>query len=128
VQSPAKPRPEASASTSKDEGHLIGIQDFQKIELKVAKILAAERIPKSEKLLKLQVDLGTEHRQLVAGIGKKYGPDDVVGKTIVVVANLKPAKLMGVESQGMVLAAGDQDVQGLVTFEDATLQPGTKVK
>ncbi len=128
AQSPATPQPAVSAAAPKEEGHLIGIQDFQKVELKVAKILAAERIPKSDKLLKLQVDLGVEQRQIVAGIGKKYGPEDVVGKTIVVVANLKPAKLMGVESQGMVLAAGDRDVQGLVTFEDAGLQPGTKVK
>ena len=128
ASSPAKPQPEASAPSPKDEDNRINIQDFQKVELKVAKILTAERVPKSNKLLKLQVDLGDEQRQIVAGIGKKYGPDDVVGKTIVVVANLKPAKLMGVESQGMVLAAGDQEVQGLVTFEDADLQPGTKVK
>ncbi len=126
--SSAKPQPKAAAPPTKDEDNRIGIQDFQKIELKVAKILTAERIPKSDKLLKLQVDLGAEQRQIVAGIGKRYGPEDVVGKTIVVVANLKPAKLMGVESQGMVLAAGDQDVQGLVTFEDVDLQPGTKVK
>lgn len=126
--SPAKPQPEAPAPPPKEEDSLINIQDFQKVELKVAKILTAERVPKSNKLLKLQVDLGDEQKQIVAGIGKKYGPDDVVGKTIVVVANLKPAKLMGVESQGMVLAAGDQEVQGLVTFDDADLQPGTKVK
>ena len=96
--------------------------------MKVAKILTAERVPKSSKLLKLQVDLGTEQKQIVAGIGKKYSPEDIIGKTIVVVANLKPAKLMGVESQGMVLAAGDQEVQGLVTFEDVDIHPGTKVK
>ncbi len=126
--SSAKPQPKAAASSSKDEDNRITIQDFQKVELKVATILSAERIPKSEKLLKLQVDIGTEQRQIVAGIGKKYSPDDVVGKTILVVANLKPAKLMGVESQGMVLAAGDQDVEGLVTFEDVDLKPGTKVK
>lgn len=126
--SPAKPQPEAAAPPAQDEDSRIGIQDFQKVELKVAKILMAERVPKSNKLLKLQVDLGSEQRQIVAGIGKKYGPEDVVGKTIVVVANLKPAKLMGVESQGMVLAAGDAEVQGLVTFEDQNLQPGTKVK
>ena len=128
AQSPAKPQPEASAPPTKDEDSRITIQDFQKVELKVAKILAAERVPKSNKLLKLRVDLGAEQRQIVAGIGKKYGPEDVVGKTIVVVANLKPAKLMGVESQGMVLAAGDEEVEGLVTFEDQELQPGTKVK
>jgi methionyl-tRNA synthetase len=126
--SPAKPQSEAAAPPQKDEDSRINIQDFQKIELKVAKILSAERVPKSNKLLKLQVDLGVEQRQIVAGIGKKYGPDDVVGKTIVVVANLNPAKLMGVESQGMVLAAGEAEVQGLVTFDNADPQPGTKVK
>lgn len=105
----------------------ITIDEFQKIQLKTAKVLSAERVPKSEKLLKLQVTLGTEQRQIVAGIGKRYEPESLVGKTIVIVANLKPAKLMGVESQGMVLAAGDSEVRGLATFlED--VEPGTKVK
>ena len=106
----------------------ISIEDFQKVQLKVAKVLTAERVPKSNKLLKLQVDLGTEQRQIVAGIGKKYTPEDVVGKTIVVVANLKPAKLMGVESQGMVLAAGGKDVLGLVTLVEAEIDSGTQVR
>ena len=105
----------------------ITIEDFMKIQLKTAKVLSAERVPKSEKLLKLQVSLGDEQRQIVAGIGKRYEPESLVGKTIVIVANLKPAKLMGIESQGMVLAAGDSEVRGLVTFlED--VEPGTKVK
>ena len=98
-----------------------------KIQLKTAKVLSAERVPKSEKLIKLQVSLGTEQRQIVAGIGKKYEPDALVGKTIVIVANLKPAKLMGIESQGMVLAAGDTDVHGLLTIHEE-VDPGTKVK
>ena len=106
----------------------ISIEAFQKVQLKVAKILEAERVSKSNKLLKLQVDLGTEQRQIIAGIGKKYAPDDVIGKTIVVVVNLKPAKLMGIESQGMVLAAGGKDVFGLVTFEEEGIEPGTQVK
>ena len=101
---------------------------FQKIQLKVAKIIQAERIPKSNKLLKLQVTLGTEQRQIVAGIGKKYAPEDVVGKTIVVVSNLKPAELMGVESQGMVLAAGGKEVLELVIFMEGEIDPGTQVK
>jgi methionyl-tRNA synthetase len=105
----------------------IGIEDFQKVQLKVAKILAAERVPKSEKLLKLQVDIGTEQRQIVAGIGKKYVPEELVGRTIVVVANLKPAKLMGIESQGMVLAAGDKEVLELLNLSDE-IPAGTKVK
>ena len=105
----------------------ITIEDFMKIQLKTAKVLSAERVPKSEKLLKLQVSLGAEQRQIVAGIGKKYEPESLIGKTIVIVANLKPAKLMGIESQGMVLAAGDSEVRGLATFlED--VEPGTKVK
>jgi methionyl-tRNA synthetase len=107
----------------------ITIDEFMKIQLKTAKVLAAERVPKSEKLLKLQVSLGegTEPRQIVAGIGKKYEPEALIGKTIVIVANLKPAKLMGIESQGMVLAAGDSEVRGLVTILEE-VDPGTKVK
>lgn len=105
----------------------ITIDEFSKIQLRTAIVRSAERVPKSEKLLKLQVDLGHEQRQIVAGIGKKYDPSDLIGKTIVIVANLKPAKLMGIESQGMVLAAGDADVHGLVTVLEP-VAPGTKVK
>src|SRR5574341_2309728 len=105
----------------------ITIDDFMKIQLKTAKVLTAERVPKSEKLLKLQVTIGSEQRQIVAGIGKKYEPEALIGKTIVIVANLKPAKLMGVESQGMVLAAGDSEVRGLITILEE-VDPGTKVK
>ncbi len=107
----------------------ITIDEFLKIQLKTAKVLTAERVPKSEKLLKLQVSLGegTEQRQIVAGIGKKYEPEALIGKTIIIVANLKPAKLMGIESQGMVLAAGDSEVRGLATILEE-VDPGTKVK
>ena len=107
----------------------ITIDEFMKIQLKTAKVLTAERVPKSEKLLKLQVSLGegTEPRQIVAGIGKKYTPEALIGKTIIIVANLKPAKLMGIESQGMVLAAGDSEVSGLATILEE-VDPGTKVK
>jgi len=107
----------------------ITIDEFMKIQLKTAKVLTAERIPKSEKLVKLQVSLGegVEQRQIVAGIGKKYDPEALVGKTIIVVTNLKPAKLMGIESQGMVLAAGDSEVRGLATILEE-VDPGTKVK
>jgi methionyl-tRNA synthetase len=123
---PQTPAPAAPASVAPPQ---ITIDEFQKIQLKTAKVLTAERVPKSEKLLKLQVSLGkgTEPRQIVAGIGKKYTPDALIGKTIIIVANLKPAKLMGIESQGMVLAAGDSEVSGLATiFEE--VDPGTKVK
>jgi methionyl-tRNA synthetase len=105
----------------------ITIEDFQKIQLKVAKVLSAERVPKSEKLIKLQVDLGSEQLQIVAGIGKKYAPEELLGRRIVIVANLKPATLMGVESQGMVLAAGDAEVKELVCLL-SDVDPGTKVK
>jgi len=120
----AVPTPQTAASAAPAQ---ITIDEFMKIQLKTAKVISAERVPKSEKLLKLQVSLGTEQRQIVAGIGKKYEPESLVGKTIVIVANLKPAKLMGIESQGMVLAAGDSEVRGLATIlED--VEPGTKVK
>lgn len=119
--------PAASAPAPAAAPPQITIDEFMKIQLKTAKVLTAERVPKSEKLLKLQVSLGSEQRQIVAGIGKKYEPEALVGKTIVIVANLKPAKLMGIESQGMVLAAGDSEVRGLATFIEE-VEPGTKVK
>lgn len=121
---------EAAPAAIRDLPHAaqqITIEEFQKIQLKVGKVLSAERVPKSEKLLKLQVDLGGEQRQIVAGIGKTYEPQSLVGRRIVIVANLKPATLMGVESQGMVLAAGDKEVGGLVTVQEE-VEPGTKVK
>jgi methionyl-tRNA synthetase len=121
TSAPAAPTPVTPAQITLDE--------FMKIQLKTAKVLTAERVPKSEKLLKLQVSLGegTEQRQIVAGIGKKYAPEALIGKTIIIVANLKPAKLMGIESQGMVLAAGDSEVHGLATILEE-VDPGTKVK
>jgi len=105
----------------------ISIDDFAKIELKVAKILEAERIEGADKLLKLIVDLGDEKRQIVAGIAKHYKPEELVGKKIVVVANLKPAKLRGVESQGMLLAASIGDELCLISPEK-DIKEGAKVK
>jgi methionyl-tRNA synthetase len=87
---------------------LIGIEDFMKVELRVAKITACERVPKAKKLLKLQVDLGYEQRQIVSGIAKFYEPEAIIGKKVIVVANLKPATLCGIESQGMLLAASSE--------------------
>jgi methionyl-tRNA synthetase len=83
----------------------VGIEDFLKLDLRVARVVAAERVPKSRKLLKLEVDLGTERRTLVAGIAEAYEPEALIGRVIGVVANLKPATVMGVESNGMILAA-----------------------
>ncbi len=100
---------------------LISIDDFKKIKLRTALILEAERVPKSKKLIKLQISLGDEKRQIVAGIGEKYTPEQLVGKMIVVVANLKPAKLMGQESNGMLLAVNDENgVVSLVAPEWAS--------
>lgn len=125
------PTPQPPASTIPESTpqpvSQITLEEFQKIQLKAAKVLTAERVPRSEKLIKLQVDLGGEQRQVVAGIGKKYAPEELIGRTVVLVANLKPAKLMGVESQGMALAAGDADVLELLILQH-DVPPGTKVK
>jgi methionyl-tRNA synthetase len=83
----------------------VGIEEFLKLDLRAARVLAAERVPKSRKLLKLEVDLGDERRTLVAGIAEAYEPEALVGRVVAVVANLKPAIVMGVESNGMILAA-----------------------
>jgi methionine--tRNA ligase beta chain len=105
---------------------MISFEDFQKIELKVAKIIEAEKIERSEKLLKLIVDLGNEKRQLVAGIAKYYRPEDLIGKEIVIVANLEPKKLMGIESQGMLLAA-NVDGKPVILIPEKEVPPGTKI-
>jgi len=98
---------------------MITIEEFQRIELRVATILSAERVPGTEKLLKLQIDLGSENRQLVAGIAKHYTPEELIGKQIVVVTNLQPAVIRGIESQGMLLAASTDDSSqiALVTLQ-----------
>jgi methionyl-tRNA synthetase len=117
----------AAAQPAAAEPELIGIEDFARVQLRVGKIIAAERVEKSEKLVKLRVDIGTETRQVVAGIGKSYAPEQLLDRQIVIVANLKPAKLMGVESQGMLLAASAGDVLSVVT-PDREIKPGAKVK
>lgn len=106
----------------------ITIDDFMKIQLRTAQITAAARVPKSEKLLKLNVDLGFEKRQVVAGIGKSFEPEELVGKKIVMVANLKPAKLMGLESQGMILALDNGDGKLSLLQVDDSVKPGTRAK
>jgi methionyl-tRNA synthetase len=100
-----------------------------KIELRVARIVEAERVPNSKKLIKMTVDLGTEQRTLVAGIAEAYEAAALVGKTIAVVANLKPAKLMGIESNGMILAASPEGGKPtLVTFEEPLPPLGSRVR
>ena len=91
---------------------------MDKISLKVAKILEAEKVEGSEKLLKLQVSLGDEKRQVVAGLQKYYKPEELIGKKVVMVANLKKAKLKGIESEGMLLAAGDGETVKVLIVDD----------
>jgi len=108
----------------KDE---ISFDDFMKMDIRVAKIIKAEKHPNADKLLKLQVDLGTEQRQVIAGIAEHYAPDDLVGKSVSIIANLKPAKIRGELSQGMILAADDgRVVSPLIPLKD--VDPGSKVR
>jgi methionyl-tRNA synthetase len=124
----AQPGPAAAAAPAAPGPQLISIDDFMKIELRVAKVLAAERVPKSNKLLKLQVDTGTDQRTIVAGIAEAYEPESLVGRSVAIVFNLKPAKLMGVESNGMVLAASPEGGKPeLVSFETPP-PPGSRVR
>lgn len=117
----------ASTRTFGTLAAMITIEDFFQTELKVARVTAAEPIPNSHKLLKLSVDLGDETRVLVAGIAKEYPPEDLLGRQIVVVTNLQPAQLMGVESQGMVLAAS-VDGKPVLLGPDEAVPDGTPVR
>jgi methionyl-tRNA synthetase len=124
---PPAPSSDAAAPSSPGADR-ISIDDFMKVELRTAKVMAAEKVEKSKKLLKLTVDAGSEQRTLVAGIAEAYEPEALVGKTVVIVFNLKPAKLMGIESNGMVLAASpDGGKPEVVTFAEPPA-PGTRVR
>lgn len=106
----------------------ITYDDFDKIDFRVAKIMACEPVKGSKKLLKLQVMVGTQERQIVSGISKFYKPEDLIGKSVVIVANLKTAKLMGETSQGMILAGADADDKNLfVVIPDGDLPSGSTV-
>ncbi len=105
---------------------LIPIDKFMEVELRCAKVLSCEKLPKAKKLLKLQVDLGYEKRQILSGIAKFYEPEQLIGKKVVIVANLTPAKLCGEESQGMLLASGEEDVK--VLFLDDSVELGARVR
>jgi methionyl-tRNA synthetase len=131
------PRPERSAKVEQPQtpaaaptagADRITIDDFMKVDLRVAKVLAAEKVPNSRKLVKLSIDVGTEQRTLVAGIAESYEPEALVGRTIVMVFNLKPAKLMGIESNGMVLAASPEGGTPTLVGFDAEVAPGTRVR
>lgn len=105
----------------------ITIDDFAKIDLRVATVIAAERVPKTDKLIKLQVKIGDEERTIVSGIAQHYEPENLIGKNVIVIANLKPAKLRGIESRGMVLAASDSE-GNLVLADAPGIASGSKVK
>ena len=118
---------EIAKETAPAKDNEITYDDFAKVELKVAKIKEAVRVEKSEKLIKLQLEVGDEKRQVVAGIGKAYAPEDLIDKEIVIVANLAPKALMGIESHGMLLAAGGGENPVLLTPEKE-IESGAKVK
>jgi methionyl-tRNA synthetase len=131
-QAPGTPAPGTAPGTAAPgtsaPAPRISIDDFMKVELRVAKVLAAERVPKSKKLLKLTVDVGAEQRTLVAGIAEAYEPDALIGRTVVIVFNLQPATLMGVESNGMVLAASPEGGKPVLVSFDEPPPPGSRVR
>jgi len=104
---------------------MVSFEDWKKIELKTADVISAERVEGSEKLLKLRVSLGEEERQIVAGIGKKYSPEEMTGRQIIIVANLEHRKLMGLESEGMLVAASDNEGLPILIAPDEKTEPGS---
>ena len=104
---------------------MINFEEFQKIDLRVAKIIKVEEVDGSKNLLKLEIDLGKEKRQIIAGIREYYRPEDLVGREIVVIVNLEPRVVFGLESQGMLLAAGDKEP--VLLIPDKEVPPGSKI-
>ncbi len=126
IEEELKAREEADKLPEKPEGlALIGFDEFEKVELRTAQIVECEPIPKAKKLLRLIVDLGYEKRQVVSGIAKYYKPEELIGKKVALVANLRPAKLCGVESNGMILASGEETVR--VIFLDPETPNGERI-
>jgi len=108
---------------------MISFDDFKKVELRVAVVRNAERVEGSDKLLRLELEDGSEDgRQLVAGIGKKYNPEDLIGRTIIIVANLEPRSLMGIESQGMLLAASNEEEGPVLLTTMEAIDPGSEIR
>ena len=106
---------------------MITINDFNRLDIRIGKIITAEQIPKSKKLIKITVDLGNETRTLVAGIAETYTPESLTGKLVPILTNLQPVTLMGVQSNGMILAA-DMESKAIVLTVDREVTPGTKVR
>src|SRR3954464_13430525 len=133
TEQPTPPPPAAAAAASPATtpaatDNRITIDDFLKIDLRVAKVLTAEKVPNSRKLMKLSIDVGTEQRTLVAGIAEAYEPEQLVGRTIGVVFNLKPAKLMGIESNGMILAASPEGGKPTLVSFEGEIAPGSRIR
>jgi methionyl-tRNA synthetase len=118
----------APAASPPAEDTRISIDEFMKVDLRVAKVLEAEAVPKSKKLIKMKVDTGRDQRTIVAGIAEAYQPEQLVGRTIVVVANLQPAKLMGIESNGMVLAGSPDGGKPILVAFDQDVPAGSRVR
>ena len=127
AQAPPAPADNRVAPQGADGGR-ISIDDFMKIDLRVAKVVTAEKVPNSRKLMKLSIDVGTEQRTLVAGIAEAYEPEQLVGKTVGIVFNLKPAKLMGIESNGMILAASPEGGKPVLVAFDGEIAPGARIR
>jgi methionyl-tRNA synthetase len=125
---PVAPAPAAPPEPAPGASDRITIDDFMKVDLRVAKVLTAEKVPNSRKLVKLSIDVGSEQRTLVAGIAEAYEPEQLVGRTVVMVFNLKPARLMGIESNGMVLAASPEGGKPTLVGFDQEIPPGTRVR
>ena len=123
--------PESAAPVQKeskmDMANIVTFDEFKKMDLRVGKVLTAERVPGTDKLLKIQIDIGTEKRIMIAGIANTYTPEELVGKSMIVIINLKPVVIRGIESQAMLLAAVVDD-KAVVPFFDREVAPGTKVK
>ena len=125
VDEPKEAKSEEKTVAQED---LISIDDFAKVQLRVARVESAQKVEGADRLLQLQIDLGGEKRQIIAGIAQHYSPEEMVGKQIIVVANLKPAKIRGLESQGMLLAATDDSGKLCVLVPEKDMQPGAKVR
>ncbi|WP_390564020.1 methionine--tRNA ligase, partial [Staphylococcus pseudintermedius] len=127
IKASMQPPKEESVEEEVPDKAQIDIKDFDKVEIKAATIIDAEKVKKSNKLLKIQVDLGYEKRQIISGIAQFYAPEDIIGKKVAVVTNLKPAKLMGQKSEGMILSAEKDDVLTLISLPNA-VQNGAVIK
>jgi methionyl-tRNA synthetase len=127
---PGAPAPAATtaATATPETDSRLSIDEFMRIDLRAARVIAAERVPNSRKLVKLQVDLGSEQRTIVAGIAEAYAAESLVGRSVAIVANLKPAKLMGIESNGMVLAASPEGGAPILLGFDQPPAAGTRIR